>query len=150
MLDTIAPVIITTGIESGEIYDAANKQMEIEIADSTPSTIQVSVNGQVVSMSSKDDVLSDDAIWLVQDEATGIYTLNVTEQNTLFGAQEIQIKALDAADNAAEAEVTDFTITTNWFVRYVNSSWLLITLAGLAVLIMLIIVVSKKKKKVEV
>lgn len=150
VLDTIAPVIITTGIESGEIYDAANKQMEIEIADSTPSTIQVSVNGQVVSMSSKDDVLSDDAIWLVQDEATGIYTLNVTEQNTLFGAQEIQIKALDAADNAAEAEVTDFTITTNWFVRYVNSSWLLITLAGLAVLIMLIIVVSKKKKKVEV
>lgn len=150
MLDTIAPVIITTGIESGEIYDAANKQMEIEIADSTPSTIQVSVNGQVVSMSSKDDVLSDDAIWLVQDEATGIYTLNVTEQNTLFGAQEVQIKALDAADNAAEAEVTDFTITTNWFVRYVNSSWLLITLAGLAVLIMLIIVVSKKKKKVEV
>ena len=150
VLDTIAPVIITTGIESGEIYDAANKQMEIEIADSTPSTIQVSVNGQVVSMSSKDDVLSDDAIWLVQDEATGIYTLNVTEQNTLFGTQEIQIKALDAADNAAEAEVTDFTITTNWFVRYVNSSWLLITLAGLAVLIMLIIVVSKKKKKVEV
>ena len=150
VLDTIAPVIITTGIESGEIYDAANKQMEIEIADSTPSTIQVSVNGQVVSMSSKDDVLSDDAIWLVQDEATGIYTLNVTEQNILFDTQEIQIKALDAADNAAEAEVTDFTITTNWFVRYVNSSWLLITLAGLAVLIMLIIVVSKKKKKVEV
>mgnify|MGYP006955453391 FL=1 len=124
--------------------------MEIEIADSTPSTIQVSVNGQVVSMSSKDDVLSDDAIWLVQDEATGIYTLNVTEQNILFDTQEIQIKALDAADNVAEAEVTDFTITTNWFVRYVNSSWLLITLAGLAVLIMLIIVVSKKKKKVEV
>lgn len=148
VLDTIAPVIITTGIESGEIYDAANKQMEIEIADSTPCTIQVSVNGQVVSLSSKNDVLPEDSIWLVQDEATGIYTLNVTEQNTLFGAQQVQIKALDAADNAAEAEVTDFTITTNWFVRYVNSGWLMITLAGLAALILLLVVVSKKKKKV--
>ena len=148
VLDTIAPVIITTGIESGEIYDATNKQMEIEIADSTPSTIHVTVNGQVVSLSSKDDVLPDDAIWLVLDEATGIYILNVTEQNTLFGAQEVQIKAMDAADNAAEAEVTDFTITTNWFVRYVNSGWMLITLAGLAGIILLIIVGSKKKKKV--
>ena len=148
VLDTIAPVIITTGIESGEIYDAANKQMEIEIADSTPCTIQVSVNGQVVTLSGKDDVLPEDSIWLVQDEATGIYTLNVTEQNSLFGTQEVQIKALDAADNAAEAEVTDFIITTNWFVRYVNSGWLLITLAGLAGIILLIVIGSKKKKKV--
>lgn len=46
------------------------------------------------------------------------------EQNTLFSAQDVKIQALDAANNPAEAEVKDFTITTNWFVRFVNSGWL--------------------------
>lgn len=146
VLDTIAPVIITTGIESGEIYDATNKQMEIEISDSTPSSIQVYVNGQLVSLSQKAEPLPTDSIWLVQDEITGIYTLNVIEQNTLFSAQDVKIQALDAANNPAEAEVTNFTITTNWFIRLVNSGWLLIVLAILAAMVLLVVFIIKKKK----
>jgi len=150
VLDTIAPVIITTGIESGEIYDAANKQMEIEIVDSTPTAIQLYLNGQLISLSEEDAPLPEDSVWLVQDEITGIYTLNVTEQTALFSAQDVKIQALDAANNPAEAEVTEFTITTNWFVRFINSGWLLILLAVLAAVIVLIIVVGKKKKKAAV
>lgn len=148
VIDTQAPVIITTGIESNKIYNAEHKQMEIEISDSTPAVIQVYLNEQLVAFSDESAKLAENKPWLIQDKQTGIYTLNVNEQAGIFDAQDVRIVAVDAASNTAEAEINGFHVSTNFIIRLLNSIWFYVILAGAAATVITLVFTRKKKKVV--
>lgn len=145
VLDTMPPVITTTGIESNKVYNAEFQRMEILISDTTPTGIQVFLNGTEVALS--DAALADTAAWLVLDELTGVYTLNVPEQNELFGSQYVSVIAKDAAGNAAEALVEDFNVSTSLLVRVVHSGWIIVG-GGLGIAALIFLLIQWKKKKV--
>lgn len=147
VLDTTAPIITTTGIESGKNYDAEAQKLEIFLSDSTPSAITVYLNGNQVPLSEALVGLAETAEWLVYDEATGSYILNVPELNTLFSGQEIRIAVVDAAGNEAELSINDFSVSTNVFVRLLNSTWFIVSIIVLAILIVLFILLNVKKRR---
>lgn len=145
VLDTMPPVITTTGIESNKVYNAEFQRMEILVSDTTPTGIQVFLNGTEVALS--DAALADTAAWLVLDELTGVYTLNVPEQNELFGSQYVSVIAKDAAGNAAESLVEDFNVSTSLLVRVVHNGWIIVG-GGLGIAALIFLLIQWKKKKV--
>ena len=144
-LDATAPIISTTGIETGGSYNAENQAMKIFLSDNTPVGIVAYLNGQAVEL--LETAGAANAAWLVWDAAEGCYVLNVPEQNTLFGRQSVEIKVTDAAGNSAESVVDDFTVSSNLFVRFVNSVWFWIVSGALVLLVLLLVVFLNKKKK---
>jgi len=144
-LDDTTPIISTVGIESEGSYDAENQKLSIFLSDNTPVSIFVKLNGQSVDLA--EAAGANNAAWLIWDDAQACYVLNVPEQNTLFGRQNVEIKVTDAAGNIAEAEIADFTVSSNLFVRFVNSIWFWVVCAALILLVLLIIVLVKRKQK---
>jgi len=86
---------------------------------------------------------------LVYNEDTNSYTLNVPEMNTLFAGQEIRIVVVDAAGNEAELFINDFSVSTNLFVRLLNSTWFIISIIALAVILVVLLILKLKKRKVH-
>lgn len=144
-LDDTTPIISTVGIESEGSYDAENQKLSIFLSDNTPVSIFVKLNSQSVDLA--EAAGANNAAWLIWDDAQACYVLNVPEQNTLFGRQNVEIKVTDAAGNIAEAEIADFTVSSNLFVRFVNSIWFWVVCAALILLVLLIIVLVKRKQK---
>lgn len=147
-LDATAPIISTTGIETGGSYNTENQYMKIFLSDNTPMGIAVHLNGQMVQM--LDAAGAANVAWLIWDDAEGCYVLNVPEMNTLFGRQSVEIQVTDAAGNSAESVVDEFTVSSNLFVRFTNSVWFWIVCGALLLLILLMIIFLKKKKRVAV
>lgn len=146
-LDTKAPIITILGVEEGKIYNAAFRRVTIGIADNTPVGINVYVDDQLVKLETSAEGLADNQQWLVWDAEAGEYILNLVEQDSILGGQDIRVEATDAAGNGAEKEVRDVLLSTNWFVRFINNTWLLIlTIVLLAAVIVVIILILKKKK----
>lgn len=151
-LDTTAPIITTTGVEDGKTYNEEFRRMNIFLSDNSPYQIAVYLNDTLVEFSESAEGLVDSQAWLVWDETVGGYVLNVPEQNTLFGDQNVRVVATDAAGNAAEHNVEEFHISTNLFVRLFNSTWFIVALllalilaAGLVILLLI-----KRRRKANV
>lgn len=149
-LDTQAPVITTTGIESRKAYNAEFQQMEIYVSDATPYTLYAKLNGESLELKETSEGLATNAAWLAVAEEEGYYILNVPEMNSLLGSQNVELEAVDSAGNRASAEVEDFLVSSNFFVRLINNVFAMIALAlGILVCIFLIIFLKKKKKEKE-
>lgn len=146
-LDTTPPIITTTGIEEGKTYNEEFRRLDIFLSDNTPYQIVVYLNDTPVTLSESADGLTDSQTWLVWDETVGGYVLNVPEQNTLFGDQNVRIVATDAAGNSEEHSVEGFHISTNLFVRFVNSVWFIIALAVLLLLLIALVVLLLVKRR---
>lgn len=146
ILDSTAPIISTAGIESGKNYNAEAQKLEIFLSDNTPSSIKVYLNDNEVVLTEQ---LADTASWLAYNESSDSYTLNVPEMNTLFAGQKIRIAVTDAAGNEAELDIEDFSVSTNMFVRLLNSTWFIISVIALAVLLAAAVVLNLKKRKVH-
>lgn len=144
-LDTSAPIISTTGIETGGSYNTTNQKLKIFLSDNTPVEILVNLNGQAVALA--ESAGADNAAWLIWDDAESCYILNVPEQKVLFGHQNVKIQATDAAGNGAEAEISEFTVSSNLFVRIANSIWLWIIGAVLVIAILVLVVLLNKKRR---
>lgn len=151
-LDTTPPIITTTGIEDGKTYNEEFRRLDIFLSDNTPYQIVVYLNDTPVILSESMEGLTDGQAWLVWDESVGGYVLNVPEQNTLFGDQNVRIVATDAAGNSEEHSVEAFHISTNLFVRFVNSVWFIIALAVLLLLLiaLVVLVLVKRRNKAAV
>jgi len=149
VLDSTAPIITTTGIESGKNYNAEAQKLEIFLSDNTPSSIVVYLNGTAVPLVELMEEMPVNAQWLVYNEDTNSYTLNVPEMNTLFAGQEIRIVVVDAAGNEAELFINDFSVSTNLFVRLLNSTWFIISIIALAVILVVLLILKLKKRKVH-
>ena len=119
--------------------------MNIFLSDNTPMSIVVHLNGQLVEL--RESAGAANAAWLIWDDAEGSYVLNVPELNALFGHQSVEIQVTDAAGNSTQAVVDGFTVSSNMFIRFVNSVWLWIVCAILLLLILFLIIVFKRKKK---
>lgn len=146
VLDTSAPIITTTGIESGKNYDAEAQKLQIFLSDSTPTSITVYLNGSPVALSELLAEMDEAAQWLVYDEESNSYILNVPELNTLFSGQEIRIVVVDEAGNETELFINDFSVSTNLFVRLLNSTWFIVSVIVLAILLIVLFLLKKRKK----
>ena len=144
VLDCTAPIVTTTGIESRKNYNAEAQQMKIFLSDNTPASVRVYLNDEEVVLSEAE--LAQMSAWLVYDEEAGCYVLNVPEQNTLFAGQNIRIVVSDAAGNEAEYDIADFSVSTNFFVRMLNSTWFLVG-GGSALLALIAYIIFILKKK---
>ena len=144
VLDTMAPVITTTGIETNKVYNATAQRMDIIISDTTVTSIQVFLNGTEVALS--ETAKADDVAWLVYDAVADSYTLNVPEQNEIFGSQYVSVVALDAAGNASEALVEEFNISTSLLVRLFHNGWLVAGGVAAIAAVVFFILMQKKKK----
>lgn len=151
-LDTTPPIITTTGVEDGKTYNEEFRRMNIFLSDNTPYQIAVYLNDTPVVLSESAEGLTNSEAWLVWDETVGGYVLNVPEQNTLFGNQNVRVVATDAAGNSAEHAVEEFHITTNLFVRLINSVWFIVAL--LLVLLLaagfIVLLLVKRRRKANV
>lgn len=142
VLDTNAPIITTTGIESGETYNADSQKLDIYLSDNTPVDIKIYLNGEEISPAESADGQANSKIKAVYDADIGAYTVDVPE---LSEKQHVKVVATDAAGNTAEYEINNFLISTNLFVRLLNNS-LFIGGSVLALLLALALIILKKKK----
>lgn len=147
VLDATPPVISTVGIESGKIYNATSRQLDIFLTDNTPSEVSVYWNNQIVPLSETADGLSEQDVWMVWDDTVGSYMLNVPEQSGLFGDQNIRIEAVDAAGNTSEQAIEGFLISTNLLVRMLNSTVFMILLAVFVVAGVAVVVIFLRRRK---
>lgn len=145
VLDATAPIITTTGIESGKTYNAEFQRLDIYLSDNTPADIAVYLNDALIPVAESAVGLADTEAWLVYNADIGAYTLNVPEQNTLFNGQSIRIVATDAAGNEAEYSIEDFNVSTNLFVRLLNNAWFIGGTATALVLALILLILKKKK-----
>ena len=147
-LDTTPPIISTTGIESRKTYNEAFRRLDIFLSDNTPVEIVVYLNNQVVPLSESSVGLAENTAWLVWDSAAGSYVLNVPEQTTIFGGQDIRIVTTDAAGNVSEQSIESFYISTNLFVRLLNNKLVVIGVPLLLVAVPVPIILLKKRKSI--
>ena len=144
-LDSKNPIISVVGIASDETYNAEFRKMEINVSDNSPAEIAVYLNGELVNLSESAEALDDNRVWLVLDEITGNYILNVVESNSV---QSARIEVFDAAGNSTVEEIVDFLVTTNAFVRFFNNSLYVGLLGAAFVSGTVAIVYFRKRKKV--
>ena len=148
ILDNNNPILTILGIKDGQHVSEANQYVTIKLSDNSPAGITVYLNGEEVKLSETRDGLVDTANWLYFDKELGEYKLNIVQMNK---EQDLRVVAVDAAQNEAEAKVVDFLITTNWFVQFINTPWMVIVaiLALAGVTGGVIFVILKKKKQKE-
>lgn len=134
-IDKTTPVIVPIDFESNEQYDVEMKTVTVEIKDNLVlQDVKIYLNGQEIE-------------YTVDGES---YTFNIPESN---GKQDVKIVVVDAAGNEQTIEVNDFTVSTNFFVRWYNDTPVFIgSIVGMVVLalgITIFFVFFKKKKKNE-
>ena len=145
VLDATAPIITTTGIDSGKTYNAEYQRLDIYLSDNIPTEIQVYLNNELVGLVESADGQDNAKAWLVYNQDVGTYTLNVPEQNFLFSGQNIEVIVTDAAGNVSEYLIDDFNVSTNLAVRLLNNTWF-VAGSALALIAAVAFIVLKKKK----
>lgn len=145
VLDDQAPIVSLIGVENGKTYDVDNQKVIIDISDNTGISIEVYLDDVKIELSDAEDTLSDSANWLVYDETTGQYTLNVAKLNK---PRNLRVVTTDAAGNVTESTVEGFLVTAEWFFQYIYNTWAVAgTIVGLIALVTVLIVLIRKKKK---
>lgn len=131
VLDTTAPDLIVSGIESNGKYRGYTKNVTLDIKDmSGIKSKNVLLNGKEVSVNEKD----------------GLYKLDIPESNKY---QKLEITVIDNAGNENTATYNDFLVTSSFWLWLINQFWFKVSGIGLLALIALIsgFVVGKKRKK---
>ena len=145
VLDHQKPVITILGIKNGKPYYEANRKVEINVSDNTPTVIEIYVNDKLVERVELSDGKPVESDWFYQDENDGNYYLNLSGKKQ---RQNVKVVIEDAAGNISESVISDVMLTDDLFAQYINSTpALLITLVLLVILVVLIMVLVKKRKK---
>lgn len=160
------------GNVSENFLDTKNADLSFGV-DKTKPTINVqnledkstyAVETLDVLFSANDNLRLDSVIVYLDDMTTPIKTWNAEEITTILAersdftfavpgdsteAHTVRIICKDAAGNEAELDVSDFYVTTNMLVRYLNNKGVFYgSIAGLlAVVTGFIVLLAKKKKK---
>ncbi len=143
VLDHKAPVITVLGLEDKAIQ-ATNKQITIHVADSTPTGIEVYLNGTKVQLSASMVGLDNATVWLARNE-DGDYILNIPESGDEWS---LEIKALDEAGNAPLAtQIGDILINSNLLILLLNNPLFVGGVLTLAAGLVAFLFYRKKKKE---
>ena len=134
VLDTTAPEVIISGIETNGRYQEYSKPVAIEIRDlSGVESVAISINGEEIS---------------VEPDSEGIYHIEIQEDpNT----QDLAVKVVDKAGNETTMEVTNFLVTSNPWAFILNQWWFWTALSGVGVSIagLLFFLFRRRKSEVE-
>jgi len=132
-IDKTNPVIVPIDFESGVQYAVDKKSVSVDIKDNLVlDGVKIYLNGKEVE-------------YIVDGET---YTFDILKDNQ---KQNVRIVAVDAAGNEEPAEITDFLVNANIFVRWYNNMPLFIgSIVGVVILTLGIaaFVIFGKKKKV--
>lgn len=132
-VDKTMPTIAVAGLKANNIYNESNKKVEVSVSDNLLlDSVEVLLNNEHVDINSKD---GDNLV------------VNIPEKNTL---QTLKVIAKDKAGNASIKEISNFTVSSNFFVRWYLNKPLFIgsiftILASVSIIATLFI---KRKKKI--
>lgn len=116
VLDTTAPNVIVSGIESNKKYHVYSKTVTFDIRETSDiKDIRVSLNGKEVAL----------------NKSNGIYSLEVLESNR---AQSLEVVVEDLAGNKTIQNIDNVIITSNTWVYITNQSWFKWGIGGLIAL----------------
>ena len=133
IIDKTAPTIAVHNLKSNNIYDETVKKVELSVEDNL--------------MIDKIEVLLNDKNINVDEVNENNFIVSIPEKNR---TQNLKIVVLDKAGNKSTKEINNFTISSNFFVRwYLNKPLFISSLAILALLIAMIIFVYLKRNKKE-
>ena len=121
ILDTTAPEIVISGIENDGKYQGYERPVIVEVRDlSGVKEIEVLVNNSSVSTNYED----------------GLYSLSIKESPD---KQSFYVKVVDNAGNESSVEVSNFTISSNYWVYLWNQVWFKILLGLIALIAALLV-----------
>ena len=113
VLDTTAPEIIVSGVESGGVYKDYERTVTIDVRDmSGVDSIEASLNGKAVPLNKKN----------------GVYSFDVKESKDL---QNIAVDVIDLAGNISKVSVDDFTVSSDAIVVMSKQPWFKFGVGGL-------------------
>jgi hypothetical protein len=108
-VDRIAPNIVVVSPVDEESYKVDTHRAVIEVRDNyLLDSVKIYLNDQEVSYA----------------HSGYQYTFDIPQDDT---KQTIRIVATDAAGNVSEVTVKDFLVSTNMFVRFLNTPWAAVT-----------------------
>ena len=145
-VDKTKPNIIVENLESGITYALEGMTAKLSISDNLLlNSVQVYL----------DDLNTPYKAWNAEEIAeiisgNGEFAFDIPGDST--GAHEVRIVSADVAGNEQIAEISDFFVTTNLLVRYVNNKPLLYgSIAGMVLLIgaTVFLLVYKREKSEE-
>jgi len=129
ILDTTAPEILISGVESSKSYNDVSRKATVEVRDLTGvADIKVLLNDKEVSLK----------------EENGLYLFDIAESNK---KQNIYVEVVDKAGNKSIAEVKDFLVTTNVVLSVVNSSYAKFIFGSLGTLVLFLLGILFKRRK---
>lgn len=132
VLDTTAPEVIISGIETNGRYQEYSKPVAIEIRDlSGVESVAILINGEEIS---------------VEPDTEGIYHIEIQENSK---TQNLAVKAVDKAGNETTMEVTNFLVTSNPWAFILNQWWFWTALSGVGVSIAGLLFFLFRRRKSE-
>ena len=142
-IDKTLPTINAKNLESGKTYALDNLKVDMAVDDNLKlASVVVFLDGKKNKDWTKAELAKNIA-------DGGNFSFNVSGDST--GSHKVKIVALDEAGNETIEEISDFYVTTNVLVRYINNKPLFFgSIAGvilIAGLIIFIIVIKKRNKE---
>ena len=143
-VDKTKPDIVITNLENGSTYPVDKLTVTMSASDN------ILLKTMAVYL---DDYDKEYKTWSAGDiskaiEANGNFSFDIDGNST--GSHKVKVVCTDAAGNEQIAEITDFYVTTNLFVRFYNNKALFFGSIGGVILIaaaIVVLVVLKKRKK---
>ncbi len=133
VIDKTAPTIAVHNLKSNAIYNETIKKVELSIEDNLMlDKIEVLLNDKAINVEKIDD---------------SNLIISIPEDNSV---QNLKIIASDKTGNKSIKEINDFTISSNFFVRwYLNKPLFFGSLAIFILLISMMIFVYLRKNRTE-
>ena len=135
VVDTTAPEIIISGVESNKQYNDYSRNVSLDIRDSSGvGNLRVLLNNKEISLNKRDS----------------LYMFDVKEAEDV---QNLDITVIDMAGNISNATVVNFLISSNSWLFIINQLWFKLSILGIILFILLIIILivysRHKVKKTE-
>ncbi|MCI8370874.1 MAG: hypothetical protein HFI75_00470 [Lachnospiraceae bacterium] len=138
-VDKTSPNLSILNLKDGETYPFDSQNASISVGDNTfVKEIQILLNGEVAASYDKNEIKE-------KADKNENYQIAIANSNQ---SQNIQVIAVDAAGNQSKAEVTDFYVTTNLWIRFINNKLALYgAITGVVLLAAAIVAVVFLKRK---
>ncbi|MBQ4569199.1 MAG: starch-binding protein [Ruminococcus sp.] len=145
IVDKTKPIITIEGVESGEPYRDATRDVKIMCMDTyiDQESLTVTLDGEAL-VAGKD--------YTADTTLAGEIAIDLKVGDETAGQRKhtVGVSVKDYADNATEEAAEDFTLSATWLTLFLSSPIAIIsTVATLALIAIIIILIARKKKNKE-
>lgn len=135
IVDKTNPSAVITGIEDNNTYNNTSREIDINVSDNfSVAYAKLFVNGK--------EVVGLDGKKLHESNNVFSYTLNESDD-----WQNVKVEVLDSSGNSFVTEPVNVIISSNSWVRFINSKWLKYLLFGLSGLLLSLFFILFKRNK---